>query len=311
MKVFIIWILLSLPILTTAQQIDSVTYNKAIRFLESEKYGSALMLVNPLITANDKCAAYYELRGDIYVKTGDADGALADYNTAILFAPHDRLCYLRRANLYYQLQMPDESLQDCDSAIRYAEDDSLKYNAICYRATVRMQKRDAQGAYMDLMQVLAFDSTNVDALAGLGGVLDDLHRGQDAIMYLDKAIKLYPEHIGLRINRGMRYIDAEDCTNALIMFNKALEISPDDPLAFNNRGYVLYKMNDLTNALKDIERSLELGPTNSYAYRNRALVYIAMKEKDKACEDLKTSIKQGFTAQYGDEVEKLIYANCK
>lgn len=312
MKRIITFIFLALPFLVSAQQKeqDSINYDKAYDFYEKEKYGSALMLVNPLISANPKSAKYYSLRGCIYKGMHVPVDALADFSTAILFDPHNFIYYSQRSGIYLDLQMADESIKDCDSSIKYAYNDTIKYELICNRGSAKYQKRDFQSAYDDYIQLYRFDSTNILALTSLGTVMDDLGRDDEAIAYLEKAMKCDPTFIGPIGNLGFRYSMKGDYVKALAMFKRVLELSPEDAVTLNNIGYVLYKMNDLPNALKSIQRSIELYPGNSYAYRNRALVYIAMKEKDKACEDLKQAVKQGFTEMYGDEVKKLILEKC-
>lgn len=313
MKRIITFLFLSLPFLTTAQQQkekDSIIFDKAYDLYKAGKYGSALMLINPQITANPKDAENYSLRGSIYEEMKEIDDALADFSTAILFDPHNFIYYNKRHGLYLSLQMIDESLQDIDSAIKYADKDSIKYGLICNRGNAKCFKRDFQGAYDDYMQLYRFDTTSLQALTSLGGVLDDMNREKDAIIYLQSAVRLYPTDIVSIGNLGYRYAASGDYVKALAMYKKVLELSPDEPVTLNNMGYVQYKMKDLPGALKNIEKSISLYPANSYAYRNRALVYIAMKQKDMACDDLKQAVKKGFTKMYGDEVEKLIHEHC-
>jgi tetratricopeptide (TPR) repeat protein len=208
------------------------------------------------------------------------------------------------------MQMPDESIEDYNKAIKYIGDDTLKYGLICNRGNARKMKRDFQAAYEDYKMVLDFDSTNVQALVNLGGMLDDQGKVQEAIMYLEKAIRLAPDEVSAIGNLGYRYMDVGDYKKAIKQFSRVLELSPHDPFAYNNMGYAKYKMNDLRNALKDIDHSIKLYPENSYAYRNRALVYLAMKQTDKACEDLQQAINLGYTPRYGNDVQQLIEKHC-
>src|SRR4051812_14039590 len=158
MKRIITFIFLALPFLVNAQQKeqDSITYDKAFELYEKEKYGSALMLVNPLISANPKSAKYYSLRGIIYKGMHASADALADFSTAILFDPHSCIYYSQRSGVYLGLQMPDESIKDCDSSIKYAYSDTIRYQLICNRGASKYQKRDFQGAYDDYMQLYRF-----------------------------------------------------------------------------------------------------------------------------------------------------------
>jgi tetratricopeptide (TPR) repeat protein len=250
------------------------------------------------------------LRGNIYLKKHYVDTAILNFNTALLLSPKESILYSDRADAYYELQMPDESIEDYTTAIKYMDDDMAKYELISNRGNARGLKRDFEGAYKDYKTALDFDSTNVIVMCNIGGVLGDLGREKEAIMYLEKALKLSPNEISAIGNLGLRYIAAGDYKKAVEKFNRIIELSPDYPLAYNNMGYAKYKMNKLKEALKDIEYSIQLFPDNSYAYKNRALVYLAMKQTDKACADLMLAASLGYTMRYGNEVQQLIEKHC-
>lgn len=314
MKLITLPLLLIFSLCSFAQltrfQNDSILFRKANVLYETKKYDEALTIVNELIDANNTNIDYYELRGNIYFKKRYADSALFNFTAMILLAPEEPWGYAHRADVLLGLQMPNESIEDYNQAIKFSKSDTLRYAIIFNRGNARSIKRDFQGAYEDYKLALDFDSTQIGAMIMLGSVLDDLGRIDEAVMYLEKAIRLAPNEIGAIGNLGFRYMDIGNYKGAIKQFNRVLELSPDEPLAYNNRGYAKYKMNDLKGAMKDIERSIALYPQNSYAYRNRALVYLAMNQTARACEDLQRAVNLGYTPMYGDDVQQLIEKHC-
>ncbi|SEW45923.1 Tetratricopeptide repeat-containing protein [Chitinophaga sp. YR573] len=306
-------LLLLVTLFAAAQQTkqDSLLFDQAQTLLVEGKYDEALTIINRLLISNHNNPDYFDLCGEIYMSKHIADTALFNFNTALMLDPENPYIYSHRAHTFLSIQMPNKSIDDYNRALKLIkDDDTLKYTTIGNRGSARQMERDFQGAYEDFKTALKFDSLNIQALIGMGSILDDLGKPRDGIAYLEKVIRLSPNESSAICNLGFRYLDLGEYKKAIAMFNKVLELSPNDGVAYNNRGYVKYKKNDLKGALKDIELAIKYYPANSYAFRNRALIYLAMKQQEKACEDLQYAIQLGFTLMYGNEVQELIEKHC-
>lgn len=277
---------------------------------DSGRYEPALKEVTELIETGPALPELYDLRAQIHSELKNHRQAAEDFTEAIALAPQDPIYYHHRAILFYTIQQPDLAIKDNNEALKYVKNDSLKYSIINNRGNARLMKRDFQGAYDDYMQVLRFDSTHMGVLTNLGAVLDDLGRDDEAILYLERAIRLHPDFVGGYGNLAFRHASKGRYKEAMALYNKVLELDPNEALAYNNRGFVKYKTGDLKGALQDINKSLEMYPSNSYAYKNRALVYIAQKDPEPACADLEQAAAYGFTEMYGPEVVELMAKHC-
>jgi tetratricopeptide (TPR) repeat protein len=264
-----------------------------------------------LIATDPANPDYYDLRAEVYFKLDRMQEAYQDYSKAISLDINEPTFYQHRGILLTASKMPDEAIADFDKAINLlAAKDSIRYHIIGARGNAKAMKMDFQGAYEDYMICFHFDSTDVDALTGLGAVLDDLGREDDAITYLEKGLRLSPNDVGINGNLGYRYMMKGNYEKALFYFNKVLELDPDDARAYNNRGFAYYKLGKYQAALNDVNRSLELFPENAFAFKNRALIFVATKQKDKACIDLGMALTLGFSEMYGNEVEQLKKEHC-
>lgn len=271
-----------------------------------------LKQADSLIATDPANPDYYDLRGLIYFQLNKVQEAYQDYTKAISLDTKEPTFYQHRGLLLTASKMPDQAIVDFDTAVVLSgNDDTLRYLIMIARGNARAMKRDWQGAYEDYISCFNFDSTNVDALTGLGSVLDDLGREDDAIAYLEKGLKLSPGSVAINGNLGYRYMMKRSYEKALLYFNKVLELDPDDARAHNNRGFIYYQLGQYSTALKDVNRSLELFPENAFAFKNRALIFIATGQKDQTCADLDKALKFGFSEMYGDEVEKLKDQHCR
>lgn len=283
---------------------------KARELKDSGQFNDALREVKQLLIQAPNNADYYDFKADLYFKAGYVDEAKADYDKAVSLAPKEAVYYHHRSNFFMDIQQPDLALLDNNRAMQLATKDTLKYVLILNRGECYRMKRQFQDAYNDFKTALSFDSTSLAALNDIANASDELGRTEEAVGYLQKVIRLYPNEIGGYVNLAFQYSHHGEYQKALELNNKALQINPNDPFTYNNRGYVKYKLNALKGAMEDVNHSLKLYPANSYAYKNRALIFIAMKQLNYACDDLKKALSLGFIEMYGDEVQKLLEMHC-
>jgi tetratricopeptide (TPR) repeat protein len=277
---------------------------------DSGELQQAMIEVNKFIRKDSTVADYYDLKAEIYRLLQMPDEAMANYDKAISLNPKDFYLYHHRADLYYTLQNPDKAIEDNEKVLSLVTTDTLKYDFIMNRGSYYTMKRDFQKAYDDFYSVLQFDSTHQGALTNIAAALGELKRSDEALQYLQKVVRLYPDFVGGYGNLAFEYMERGEYKKALEYNNRVLELDGNEPLAYNNRSYVKYKLNDLKGAMEDVNHSLKLYPENSYAYKNRALIFIALKQFSLACDDLHRAIALGFTEMYGDEVQKLLDKNC-
>jgi tetratricopeptide (TPR) repeat protein len=277
---------------------------------EKKQFEAALKEVNRLIDASPKVAQFYDFRADIFSSLGLLEEARADYDKAISLAPEEVVYYHHRSLFFIRMQEPGLAIEDNNRALQLEKKDTLRYVLILNRGECYRMQRDFDKAYADFLSVLQFDSTSISALNNIANVLGDLGRPEEALPYLQKLIRLYPNDVGGYVNLAFHYTEQGAYEKALELNNKVLEMDPTIPYAYNNRGFVKYKLKDLKGAMEDINHSLQMLPGNSFAFKNRALVFIELKQYHFACDDLKKAIALGYTKIYGDEVQNLLEKYC-
>jgi len=302
-------LLLLFTSLLIAQEKDN-PYAEIVLDLKKNNFKKARLKVDQLLEKNPKDLTAFILKNNIYIGQKDIQAAKDHFEEGLAIFPRDPDFYNERARFYKTLLEFDHAIRDLSRAMELCEADSLKNFYRVNRAVAKIEKRDFQEAYEDLMVAYAYDSTNIITLTNLGAVVDEIGREEETFFYLEKVIELKPDFAPAYGNIGFRYQTIGKHEKAIGYFDKVLELSPDDPLGYNNRSYSKMMLGDLKGAMKDVQKSLEIYPTNAYAYRNRALIYLEMDKNDKACEDLLRAEELGFATMYGDELKLLIFKNC-
>jgi tetratricopeptide (TPR) repeat protein len=140
-------------------------------------------------------ASAYNNRGSGYIKKGQLDRAIADYDKAIKLDPDVAMAYYNRGETYGKKGELDRAIADYDKAI-------------------------------------ALDPNDADAYNNRGLIYARKGEGDPAIADYDKAIKLDPNIAAAYRNRALVFYFGEgEVDQAIADFRKVLEINPSDPVA--------------------------------------------------------------------------------
>ncbi|MEK6863531.1 MAG: tetratricopeptide repeat protein [Nanoarchaeota archaeon] len=167
--------------------------------------------------------------------SGDLQGALADYNTAIGLEPDNAVIINNRGVIKYTSKDFNGALADYNLAIELKPDVAFAFNN---RGNVKSNLGDFEGAIADY----------------------------------NKAIELDPDYVSPFNNRGGIKADLGDFNGAITDFNRAIELDPDDAYSFNNRATIKEELGDFEGALADYNRAIELKPDHFKAIHNKKRV---------------------------------------
>jgi tetratricopeptide (TPR) repeat protein len=293
-------------------QAQSVTNmaNEAGEESNKGNYLKAIQLYNQIVAVEPDVAKWYFYRGQSHSLIQEYKQAEADYSKSIELAPQYADAYLSRAILYYTVNQSERSINDYNQALRYLKDDNLKAFIYNNRGYSKMQRKDIEGSYQDFMKAYQIDKNSVTTLDNLGKVLNQMDRGDEALVYFKKMTELDTNNLSAYSDIAYTLLNLSRFEESIEQYNMILIQNPNSPLALTNRGLAKMNLRDYAGAIDDANRSLQLYPQNAYAFRNRGMIYMAMGKNTEGCHDFKQALNLGFSQKYDNEVEEFFKHSC-
>lgn len=154
------------------------------------------------------------------------------------------------------------------------------------RGYEKIKKKRLHHAKMEFEAALAFDDTNIPALAGLSETLYNLNRPEDALEKFKTAVaqKGSTEERMIFKKMGLTAFKWKEYDLALLAFDKALQFIQGDPQLFYQHALVHVAKWNFPEALTSITKALKLHPDFPEALRVRGKINQwskAMEEKKK------------------------------
>ncbi|QDL10263.1 hypothetical protein DP114_22295 [Brasilonema sennae CENA114] len=217
----------------------------------------------------------------------DYQGAIADYNQALLINPNNPDAYYGRGLAYYYLKKYQAALEDVNKLLQLSPKNAFAY---VVRGCIRTLLGDKQAALTDFNQALQLDPKHVNAYNNRGVIRQELGDKQAALADFNQAIQLDPKLALAYTNRGDIRYDLGDKQAALADYNQAIQLDPKDANAYITRGKFRYESGDKQAALADYNQAIQLDPKLALAYTNRGVLRAESGDKQAALTDFNQAI---------------------
>jgi tetratricopeptide (TPR) repeat protein len=188
--------------------------------------------------AREATAGSYLDRGQSWVRRGELERAIADFNLALEFYPGFAGAYQNRA-------------------------------------LVRLRKGDLEGALADLDRALNLDPRLVEAYLGRSEIRYRQGALEGAISDSTKAIELNPGLAEAWNNRALARQEKGDLDGALADYDRSVQLNPKAASTYNNRGGSRYLKGDFEGAIADQTRALKLDSRFAEAFADRGIARCA------------------------------------
>ena len=230
----------------------------AIQEFEAENLPEALGHLDHLIETSPDFAIAYDLKGMIYLKQQDWDGAEKALQKAVSLQPQFAIGWYNLSRL----------------AQAKGEDELAK-------------------SYLD--QAIALQEDLTKAYFDRALLLKKMGQQEAALMDYDKIIELRGEaYLEAYVNRGLTRKMLSDFTGALADLDKAVDAFPDDPYLLQNRGNLYLIFGHTFKAIQDYTQAIEINNDFAEAYYNRAVAHLIAYDKISACFDFGKSYELGY-----------------
>lgn len=199
-----------------------------------DNYPVAKVWMDKAISIDGNFLTAYKWRGIINGEMKLFEEAVRDFNVAIQLDPMNADLYVRRARANEQLDRIDDALRD----LRFAYD--LKPDA-------------------------------VRTLLYLGDVYAKVGKGQQAVVYYDRALALQPKYDDAYAHKADALAQLGQEKESLIAIEKAIEVSTYKPERFwLKKGALLEKFNRLADARAAYVKARTINPKLLMAWRREA-----------------------------------------
>jgi len=114
-----------------------------------------------------------------------------------------------------------------------------------------------------------------------------------AIIFFLLACTNKEKEVNKLTNSALLKIENSNFNDAIIDLNKAIKLSPNNSKLYYIRGNTFFNIQQYSNAIADYDKAIEINEKYTDAYYNRANTYLLLDNIDKACSDFTTAYKLG------------------
>ena len=137
---------------------------------------------------------------------------------------------------------------------------------------------------------LACTTRNDVAHFGLGNVLLQKERWDDAIAQFQQALQIRPDIAETHYDLGVSLAGEGKDDAAMSEYRRALEIKPDYAEAFYNLGVCLQKQGQLDQAISQYQKSAEFKPDSAGTHNNLGVALVQEGRTDEAIEHFQKAV---------------------
>ncbi|HIK10522.1 MAG TPA: tetratricopeptide repeat protein [Oscillatoriaceae cyanobacterium M33_DOE_052] len=244
----------------------------------------ALMSLGWLLWGNYEQNRITELqtRGLERARSGDKQGAIQEFNSAIELNPNNAEAYYKRANALYDLGDYQDAVEDYTVAIRI---NPSYVNSYFNRGLTYYEMGKYREAIADYTMTIKLNPKDADAYNKRGVAYHQLGDYSAALQDYTKAIALNPKDPTAYINRGLSASAAGNKQSAIADYTEALRQDPNNADAFYSRGRARFFLADYKGAMEDYTEAIEHNPDNSAIYANRCGAYLNLAQYELAIAD--------------------------
>ncbi len=195
-------------------------------------------------------------RGIARKRSGDREGALADFNQAIAINPNDARPWLSRANLLFDAGQFEAAIRDYEKVLQW---DSKNAKAYSSRGAAHAAQNRFEPALKDLNRAIELDSMLADAFANRAQLYAEMKRFAEALADLDRYLQLKPDDADIINSRAVTLADLNRLAEAEAEFNRAIQLNPRMGAFYFNRSRLYKRTGRKAQALEDVQRAQSLG----------------------------------------------------
>lgn len=261
---------------TSIAQTGEEWYKSGMEAYEKGRLTTALEAFDAAVKADGKKGIYYKMRGDTRLKVGEAKQAMSDYNKAEKLEYKEAGLYLSRGAAHLTMEDYTAALADLDKCI---EMDPENANAWFNRGSAYYLNEEPAKAVNNYEKVLQIDPDFVDAWYFLGVAKSEVKgSSENGIAEINKALALDTSLADAYLSIAIIKFDRKEYDDAIHYLDIAIKKKNDHlAAAYFYRAESKFQINDKEGACEDWAESGELGDPEA----QRTFMDLCLKGKEK------------------------------
>jgi len=283
-------------------------FRKGIDSYNQKNYAEAITRFSTLIAMDPKRIEAYHNRGASYLKTGDYQKALADYDQALAvleekegaapgsFSPSSQEEQSERAGLLFgrgivlvQSGKPQAAVADFTKALAAGYDPATIYANL---GNARFKMKELNNSLVEYGKAIKADPTRADFFYQRGLVLEEVNT-LDASKDFSKAISLDHRYPLALAARGRANLKLGNQADAIRDYTQAIGYEPGNWEYLAGRGAAFFQSGDYDRAINDYSDAIAANPTYYQAYLGRAVSCAAKGDETCAAKDFDKVLSSG------------------
>jgi tetratricopeptide (TPR) repeat protein len=163
-----------------------------------------------------------------------------------------------------------------------------------------------EAAVEHLDRALALEKSNPRIYDARSSALFAMGELTEALASSEAAVKLLPTDAGLRVNRGLLYVEFGRKKEAFEDYAEALKLTPGFAPAHYNRGVLFFMQADNELALGEFSAAITSQPELANPYFNRAMVQETLGNLDAAKADMTAFLERTTSRAHQDLAHTLL-----
>jgi tetratricopeptide (TPR) repeat protein len=236
--------------------------HRAALLSRSGNYTAALRDYDALVALRPNDPLVLNDRGFARYSLGDFSGSLTDFGLSLSFAPDFTPARFNRGNALYSLERYPEALADYQ-AVAGREPNHI--GALVALGNYQLYQSNAPDSARHYFQAALDADPNpgnrakADAWLGLGNLKFMAKDLPAAANDFDKGIQLDPNHLELRMNRGLTWYRLKQYDKAIEDYDQVLKNYPGYSAALAMRGYAKCELGAVSSGCLDLQAALRAG----------------------------------------------------
>ncbi len=259
-----------LSVLKNDPGIPVVHNNLGNVYLKKGRMDAAIAEYKKAISLNPNDASLYNNLGAAYLKKGRLDAAIAEYQKAISLNSDDALAYINLGNAYSKKGRLDAAIAEYQRAISRNPDDALAHNNL---GNAYLGKGETDAAIAEYQKAISLNPADSLAHYNLGVAYGGKGELDAAIAEYQKTISLNPTNAPAHTNLGIIYARKGELDKAIAEYKRAISLNPADAVAHYNLGIIHEGTGKLDEAIVEYKKAVSLDPQRKLFYYKLASAF--------------------------------------